>query len=139
MSYPFDPDKTDFSRYSLALFHDKNVVFASTFSGLQPLIMCVYSCKGLYSGCVLHDKAIGFAAARLLAYSGIAKLVRTRIISAPARNLLSQQGVEIYTETDVENFLTRDGLCLSPMEEKALKASDNESFFHEMEKLFRPK
>jgi hypothetical protein len=139
VSFSFNPDLTDFTRYSLALFHENNVVFASTYSGLQPLILCVYSCKDLYAGCVLHDRAIGFAAARLLAYSGIAKLVRTGIISAPARNLLSRQGVEIHAEKEVEKFLTRDGLCLSPMEERALKASDNETFFHDMERLFRPK
>lgn len=139
MSSDFNPDKTDFSRYSLALFHENNVVFASTYSGLQPLISCIYSCKDLYTGCILHDRAVGFAAARLLAYSGMVKLVRTNIISAPARNLLSQHAVEVYSEKEVENFLTRDGLFLSPMEERALKARDNESFFHDMEKLFRPK
>ncbi|MEN6466576.1 MAG: DUF1893 domain-containing protein [Syntrophaceae bacterium] len=139
MSFSFNPDKTDFSRYSLALFSEGNVVFASTHSGLQPLILCVYSCKDLYTDCVLHDKAIGFAAARLLAYSGIASLVRTRVISAPARHLLSRQGMEIHAEQEVENFLTRDGLRLSPMEERALKAADNEAFYREMERLFRPK
>jgi len=139
VSFSFNPDETDFSRYSLALFHENNLVFASTYSGLQPLILCVYSCKGLYTRCVLHDKAVGFAAARLLAYSGIASLVRTRLISAPARSLLTQQGIEIHAENEVENILTRDGLCLSPMEERALKAGDNEAFFREMEKLFRPK
>jgi len=106
---------------------------------LQPLILCVYSCKDLYTGCVLHDKAVGFAAARLLAYSGIASIVRTKIISAPARQLLLQQGMEIHAEKEVEHFLTADRLCLHPMEERALKARDNESFFHDMEKLFRAK
>jgi hypothetical protein len=74
LSSSFTPAKTDFSRYSLALFHENDMVFASTYPGLQPLILCVYSCKGLYTGCVLHDKAVGFAAARLLAYSGIASI-----------------------------------------------------------------
>lgn len=139
MSFSFDPDKTDFSKYSLALFRESDVVFASTFSGLQPLILCVYSCKDLYTGCVLHDKAVGFAAARLLAYSGIAALVRTSIITVPARNLLLQQGMEVHAEKEVQKFLTRDGLCLSPMEERALKARDNETFFRDMERIFRPK
>lgn len=139
MSGAFNPEVPDFSRYSLALFHDGEAVFASTLAGLRPLILCVHSCMSLYSGCVLHDKVTGFAAARLLAHSGFVRTLMTGLISAPARKLLSETGMDISAAREVARILTRDGLCLCPMEERALKARDNEAFFREMQKLFSPK
>lgn len=139
MSGGFNEDYPDFSRYTLALFHDGQAVFASTLSGLRPLILCLHSCLDLYSGCVLHDKVTGFAAARLLVHAGIARKLMTGLISAPARKLLVENGVEVVAGAEVERIMMRDGMRLCPMEEKALKAKDNEAFYSEMQNLFKQK
>ena len=74
----------DFARYSLALLHEGRTVYSSEKGGLRPLVECIRACRGRFSGCELHDRAIGLAAAKLVVASGMIGRIITRRASARA-------------------------------------------------------
>jgi len=61
----------DFSKYSLVLIHDEQVVYTSDQPGLRPLLACLAECRNRYRNCVLHDRVTGLAAARLIVHVGL--------------------------------------------------------------------
>ncbi len=124
--------KPDFSRYSLALFSEGQVVFSSDKSGIRPLVDCIRECKDKFGGCLLHDKVTGLAAAKLIVFSGMISNVMTGLISAPALELLKEEGVKVLAEKKVDMIMNREGTGRCPMEERAEITLDNESFFFEL-------
>ena len=127
----------DFDRYSLALFDGGRLVFISEKEGLRPLVECILACRGHFSGCELHDRAIGLAAAKLVVASGglITRIV-TRRASARAVTLLESASVPLAADEVVPVLLNRDrtGPCL--MEQKASATEDPGRFLEEIVAFF---
>jgi len=128
----------DFKKYSLALIKDNNIVFSSDKSGLRPLIECINECKSKFKDCILHDKVVGLAAARLIIYSNIISLVITDLASKPAEGLLNKNSVIVKAQKIVDNILTKDKSAICPMELKAQRIDNNEDFFSEINNIFYP-
>lgn len=127
----------DFDRYSLALFHEGRMVFSSPKEGLRPLVECIRACRGRFSGCELHDRAIGLAAAKLVvATGGMIDRIATRRASERAMALLGRHTVPIAAGEVVPVLLNRDrsGPCL--MEQKATATEDPQQFLQEIDAFF---
>ncbi|VVC03382.1 Uncharacterised protein [Candidatus Bilamarchaeum dharawalense] len=115
-----------FSKYSLVLVNEDKVVFQSSLSGLRPLVECVKTNAG--GNCILYDKVIGLAAARIIVHSGLISKVVTPLASYPAKKLLEEDGITVEADEVVEKILNKDKTAPCPMEVKALEM-DNEQFF----------
>ena len=123
----------DFSRYSLALIHEGEMVHSSTRKGLRPLHECIKEHDKL-RGCELHDKIIGLAAARLIVDSQMIDAVKTTTASEPAQGLLKDYGIKIEAKKTVKNILTKDKDDICPMEKLAMQIDDNARFAAELGK-----
>lgn len=119
----------DFSRYFLALIKDDRIVFSSDKSGLRPLIECINKFK--LKDCILHDKVVGLAAARLIIYSEMFSRVITPLASRPAVELLNNANIILKATLVVDNILNKDKSSICPMELKAQNLS-NKDFFLEI-------
>ena len=122
----------DFTKYSLALIKDDKILFSSEKSGLRPLIECVKEFKNKVKDCILYDKIVGLAAARLILYSEMINSVFTDIVSEKGKEFLEKNNIELDSKEIVDNILNnkKDGIC--PMEQKAIEIEDNELFFLEI-------
>jgi hypothetical protein len=118
----------DFQDYSLAMFCGERRVFTSSEPGLKPLVEWLEIYRGKYQGCLLHDKVIGLAAAKLIVYSGLISEVVTGVASAPAKSFLLAQGVSVRAARWVDNILTKDGKAICPGEVIALETEDRDEF-----------
>ena len=116
--------KPDFSRYALALSIDNQIIFESTQSRLAPLVECIRKFRGTIHGCVLYDKVVGMAAARLIIYSGFISSVHAGTCSRPALQILSQFGIGVNYDLLVDVILDKTGSGPCPMETLALEITD---------------
>jgi len=123
---------------SLVLKKGDKVIYATTRRGLRPLFDCITIEKSKFDSreCVLFDKVIGLAAARLVVYCGFIASVNALLASKKAVELLNDSGVSIQAETVVDRILNMDKSASCPMEQKASKFSDNEAFYAELRKTF---
>ncbi|HOI72789.1 MAG TPA: DUF1893 domain-containing protein [Syntrophales bacterium] len=112
-----------FRDYNLALFSGGRRIFTSMGKGLRPLLECLDACRGLRD-CVLHDKIMGLAAARLAADSGIVREIVSRTASEPAARFLERRGLPLEVEETVPAILTLDGGAVCPGERIALAVED---------------
>ncbi len=103
-------------------------VFTSSKPGLKPLVEWLEIYRGKYQGCLLHDKVVGLAAAKLIVYSGLISEVVTGVSSAPARAFLLDHGVPVHAALLVNNIMTRDGTAICPGEVIALETDDRDEF-----------
>ena len=126
----------DFTRYSLALFHEGRIIFCSEKEGLRPLVECIRACRGRFSGCELHDRAIGLAAAKLVVTSGMIDRVITRRASSRAVAFLKHYSVPLTADEVVPILLNREKTAPCLMEQKAEATEDPEMFFHEISAFF---
>jgi hypothetical protein len=126
----------DFNNYSLALIKDDKILFSSTKSGLRPLVECVQKFKLKVSSCILHDKVIGLAAARIIVYSGMISHIKTTVCSKPAKEFLDKTNITLNSKKIVDNILDVNKSDMCPMEKRAIEAEDNKSFFAAMKKIF---
>lgn len=116
-----------FQDYNLALFSGGRRVITSQGKGLRPLVECLDACLDL-RGCVLHDKILGLAAARLAADSGIVREIVARTASEPAVRFLQSRGLPLEAEETVPAILTQDGGAVCPGERIALAVEDPARF-----------
>jgi hypothetical protein len=123
--------KTDFKKYSLALIKDDKIIHSSKAGGLRPLAECVQKFIGKTGGCTLHDKVVGLAAARIIAHSRMIDRVITLAASKPAAQHLREAGIALEAGETVECILNRDRTQTCPMEQKALAAKDDKTFYEE--------
>ncbi len=128
----------DFTKYSLALIKDNNIVFSSDKSGLRPLIECVKKYKSKFKDCTLHDKVVGLASARFIVYSNMISLVITDVASKPAEELLNKNNIILKSNKIVNNILNKDKSAICPMEIKAQGIDNNKDFFLEINDIFYP-
>lgn len=121
--------KPNFKKYSLVLIKDNEIIYSSNKSGLKPLIGCVKKYGSKFKGCILYDRVIGLAAARLIVYSKIISKVISQVSSKTAKELLKKNGIELITKNIVNNILTKNKQSICPMEVKAMEIKNNKSFF----------
>ena len=126
----------DFARYSLALFHEGRMVFSSEKGGLRPLVECIRACRGRFSRCELHDRAIGLAAAKLVVSSGMIGRVITRRASARAVAFLQGKDIPMTAGEVIPLILNRDKTAPCLMEQKAEATEDPETFYRELTAFF---
>ncbi|NPU83396.1 MAG: DUF1893 domain-containing protein [Syntrophaceae bacterium] len=120
-----------FRDYNLALFSGGRRVFSSQGKGLRPLVECLDACRD-FRDCVLHDKIMGLAAARLAADSGIVREIAARTASEPAARFLGARGIPLEAEGTVPAILTQDGGAVCPGERIALAVEDPGRFEKEI-------
>jgi hypothetical protein len=132
----------DFNKYSIALIKTKNnseeIIYESKGSRIRPLFDCVNKFKSKEKECILHDKVIGLAAARLIVYSKFISFVKTNLLSKPAKDYLELNNISVEYNILTDNILNNDQTGLCPMENKALQITDDEQFFKDLEKIFKP-
>jgi len=121
-------DKPNFKDYSLAMFCGGRRVFRSSEAGLKPLVEWLEIYRGKYRGCLLHDKIVGLAAAKLIVYSGLTSAVAAAVASAPAKSFLQAHEIPCHAALWVDNILTGDGTAISPEEVIALETDDRDDF-----------
>jgi len=127
----------DFSQYTLALIYEERMVFSSNQQGLTPLMICLQTYEACLKGCVLFDKVIGLAAAKLISRSKLIASVRTMVISEPALAFLRGQHIDTTADRVVDNILTRDRLSVCPGEVIALKNDDDASFLRDIKSMIQ--
>lgn len=117
----------DFTRYSLALLKDGQIVYCAGGGGLRPLWDALEKFQGR-SGLILHDKVIGLAAAMLIVRSGIVAEIHTKVASRPAVAFLEKNGIVLHAAELSANILTRDQSAVCPGEIIALGCPDADEF-----------
>jgi hypothetical protein len=120
--------KPDFTKYSLALVQDDKIIFSSQANGLKPLWDCLELYRKGNDVFILFDKVIGFAAAKIVAYSGIISQIQTLLVSQPAKKFLNDSGIPIKAKNTVDNILTKDRQSICPGEIIALNTETEDTF-----------
>ena len=129
--------KPNFLEYSIALRKDGKIIFSSDKPGLRPLMNCIMEYKEKVKDCVLFDKIIGLAAAKIIVSSEMIKSVITNVVSKPAKNFLDEKDIEIKAKIIVENIFNKEKTDICPMESKAMKIKDENRFYDEMLDIFK--
>jgi hypothetical protein len=127
----------DFSQYSIALIYNDRILFSSNQPGLGPLLVCIQTYQSCLKGCVLHDRVIGLAEAKLIVYSKIISVVMADVVSERAKAFLASHQIRIEANRIVENVLAMDGKSISPQEIFAMEMDDQASFFAGIRELLR--
>ena len=92
---------------------------------LLPLLFCLKKYKTQMRGAVVYDKVVGRAAALLLVYGGVRKIL-TPTISRNALLVLKRGGAEVEYKKIVKNILNNAGTDLCPMEKLSRGKSAND-------------
>jgi hypothetical protein len=125
----------NYKKYSLAALDSKRkVFFISSEQFLKPLFLCIKEFMGKKRQCILYDRAIGLAAAKLIAYSGMFSEANCAVASEDALAFLKKRGINASAEKVVPAILNRDKTAQCPMELLAEKAKSSRAFYLEMEK-----
>lgn len=127
----------DFSKYSLALIFNGRKLFSSNQHGISPLVVCINTYQSCVGKCILHDKVVGLAAARLISNSKMISSIVTQTISCPAKNHLERYNIEIKADAVVDNILTADKQSICPAELIAMNIHDDQLFMAFIKDLIR--
>lgn len=93
--------------------------------GVQDLLTLLENEPYRLKGAVVADKMIGKAAAALMIVGGV-KEVHTNLICTPARELLEQAGIPVYTAEEVPQILNRDRSGQCPIDSRLNEAQTAE-------------
>ena len=126
---------TDFEKYTLALFSQGHIVFESNESRLKPLVEMVQIYKGQETNCVLHDKIVGLASAKIIVASGIISELHAGVMSKDAEKFLSQTDIKFTFQELVEYIINNEKTGPCPMEVKAREIADPAEFLKAMIEL----
>ena len=125
----------DFQKYTLALYSQGHILFESNESRLKPLVEMVQIYKGQYTDCVLHDKIVGLASAKIIVASEIVSELHAGIMSIDARDFLRETEIN-FTHQDIVDYIMnqeKTGPC--PMEIKAREIEQPDEFLKAMIEL----
>ncbi len=111
--------------WSFALIGGGKILYYSKSQGLKPLIFCVKKYRRQMRGAAVYDKVIGRAAALLLVYGRVRK-VMTPLISRGGLAVLRRGGAETEYKKIVRHILNAPGSDLCPMEKLSRKKSPAE-------------
>ncbi|KKT24909.1 MAG: hypothetical protein UW11_C0038G0010 [Parcubacteria group bacterium GW2011_GWA2_43_9b] len=102
-------------KLTFVLIKRNRVIYKSKKQRLAPLLFCLGKYKAQMRGATVFDKVVGRAAALLLVYGGVKK-VMAPLISRGALAILKRGGAEVEYGERVENILNRLGDDLCSME-----------------------
>jgi hypothetical protein len=122
----------DFSRYSLALIKDGAIIYEATGPGLRPLAECVLKLSDKVEGCILHDKVVGLAAARLAVWSGMVDKIVAGMMSESARTHLMGIEFPFAAMETVPMILNKDQTGMCPMEQIAAENPGDEEMWEKI-------
>jgi hypothetical protein len=125
-----------FSDYSLALIHEGKIIYSQDWKGLRPLVDCVQKNKGKYKDCILHDKVVGLASAKIIVYSGMIKEVHTNTCSKLAKKHLESNNIIVKADKIVEHIFMADRKTVCPGDMKAQESKSDEEFFFEIARTY---
>ena len=125
----------DFTRYSLALIENDQIVYSSRESGLRPLWLCLQKYLGGGEKFILFDKVIGLAAARLVAHAQIISRIETSLASDPAKKFLEENNIPLEAQQIVSSILTKDHKATCPGEIIALNSATTVEFLKKIEAM----
>jgi hypothetical protein len=129
--------RPDFTRYTLALLHETEVIYTSSQSGLRPLVNCLEKYKGIFEDCTLYDKVIGLAAAKCIVYSNMISVVEAGMVSMPAKAFLEKYHIHLTVTMLVDRILTKDQSAICPGELIALATDEPEDFLAKIRDLLK--
>jgi hypothetical protein len=101
--------------WAFALVKEGKILYHSKSQGLRPLIFCIKNYKAQMRGATVYDKIIGRAAALLLCYGGVKKVL-TLVISRGALIVLQRGGAEVKYGKITRQIFNQQGTDLCPME-----------------------
>lgn len=127
----------DFSQYSIALIFNDRILFSSNQPGLGPLLVCIQTYQSCLNGCILHNRVIGLAEAKLIVYSKIISAVMADVVSERAKAFLENHRVQITANQIVEHIPAIDGKSVCPQEIFAMEIDDEASFSTGIKELLR--
>jgi hypothetical protein len=102
-------------KLAFALIKENKILYKSKKQRLEPLLFCLKKYKKQMRGAMVFDKVVGRAAALLLCYGGVKKVL-TPTITRNALVVLARGGAEVKYKKIVKNILNRTGDDLCPME-----------------------
>jgi hypothetical protein len=111
--------------WSFALIKGGEILYYSKNQGLKPLIFCVKNYRRQMRGATVYDKVVGRAAALLLCYGGVKKVL-TPLITRNALVVLQRGGAAAEYKKIVRHILNAPGSDLCPMEKLSRKKSPAE-------------
>lgn len=107
---------------TLVLARGEEIIYSKA-RGVKPLVDLL--CRDL-DGFSAADRVVGKGAA--FCYIALSvKAVWTRVISAPAKQLLEQSGVAVYYDTLVSRIENRAGTDYCPIESAVLEIDDTDT------------
>lgn len=108
--------------------------YTSTDRGVKPLVLWYESGTDMKNASAA-DKVVGRGAAFLYLLLGIGELY-AQVISKPALELLSENGVAVYYGTLADNIINRQGNGICPFEEAVLNVTDpHEAYISIIQKM----
>jgi hypothetical protein len=121
---------------NLLVFRDNEVIFSSASRGVAPLIEAIDSIgRHRLRGAVTADRIVGKAAALLNAYMG-AREAHALLISAAAKQTLTDHGLRFVFLEETEAIKSPDGVLSCPFERLVRDISDpEEAYFRIKAKL----
>ncbi len=122
--------------YSLVLKSGEETLFASRGRGLRPLLECAARFAGAPEGRTVIDRAIGTAAARVIAAARLADRAEARVISRAAIPYLRERGIEVTWEEAVDHILTPDDSGTCPLEEMSRRHPSDREFLTALYRRF---
>ncbi len=125
----------DFEKYTLALFSQGHILFESNESRLKPLVEMVQIYQGQHTDCVLHDKIVGLASAKIIVASGMVSELHARVMSRPAIEFLRQTDINFTHQDNVEAIMNNEKTGPCPMEVKAREIAEPDEFLKAMIEL----
>ncbi len=124
-------------KYSLILIKDDKIIYCSHLSGIRPLIYCIEKYYSCLKDCILYDKVVGLAAAKLIVYSQMITTVITSVVSKNAQSLLQKNKIHLEAQKIVSHILQPDKHLICPLEIQALNIDDHTLFFQKIKKSLK--
>lgn len=108
------------------------VIYKDNKRGIKPMLDLINNEIDL-TGFSVADKVVGKGAAVLFIYSKV-KEIYTKVISAPALEILIKYNIKVSYDKLVENIINRKGDDICPMEKAVLNINDIDLAFRTLKK-----
>jgi hypothetical protein len=122
-------DELEESGMNLLVYSGGELVFSSDKNGIVPLMDAIDAVGGEgLVGLVTADRIVGKAAVLLNVYLGAGE-VHAMLISAGAKELLSDRGIPFVFREETDAIKMRDGVIFCPFERMVQDVSDPEEAY----------
>lgn len=122
-------DELEESGMNLLVYSGGELVFSSDKNGIVPLMDAIDAVSGEGLGdLVTADRIVGKAAVLLNVYLGAGE-VHAMLISAGAKELLSDRGIPFVFREETDAIKMRDGVIFCPFERMVQDVSDPEEAY----------